>query len=76
MGKTKLAPTTTLNTGVKMPMIALGTWQSGPKEVEEAVYYAIGIGYRMFDTATDYIDSYLMHWPFGLMPGDRSDYGL
>lgn len=46
--------TFTLNTGAKIPAIGLGTWQSKPDEVKEAVEIALRKGYRHIDTALAY----------------------
>lgn len=46
--------TFTLNTGAKIPAFGLGTWQSGPNEVEKAVEIALRKGYRHIDTALAY----------------------
>ncbi|PGG99980.1 hypothetical protein AJ79_08342 [Helicocarpus griseus UAMH5409] len=46
--------TFTLNTGDKIPAIGLGTWQSKPNEVKEAVKIALQKGYRHIDTALAY----------------------
>jgi diketogulonate reductase-like aldo/keto reductase len=48
-------PTITLNNGVKIPQLGLGTWQSQDgNEVESAVADALKAGYRLIDTAAVY----------------------
>ena len=46
--------TTTLNNGVKMPLLGLGTWQVHGEKAEKAVRYALEAGYRHIDTAAIY----------------------
>ncbi|KAH7416809.1 aldehyde reductase-like protein [Cadophora sp. MPI-SDFR-AT-0126] len=43
-----------LNSGYSIPAVGLGTWQSGPNEVKEAVKSALEIGYRHIDAAAVY----------------------
>ena len=43
--------TVTLNNGIKMPILGLGTWTLSNNEAEESVYCAIKKGYRLIDTA-------------------------
>ncbi len=46
---------TTLNNGVKMPILGLGIYAPGEKnEVRQAVNWAIETGYRLIDTASVY----------------------
>ncbi|EHK97518.1 putative protein GCY [Glarea lozoyensis 74030] len=43
-----------LNTGAEIPALGLGTWQSAAGEVENAVGYALSVGYRHIDAAYCY----------------------
>lgn len=42
--------------GKQMPAIGLGTWQSEPNEVTDAVEYALSIGYQHIDCAAFYFN--------------------
>lgn len=47
-------PAHTLNDGTHLPAIGLGTWPMDDAEAERAVRDALGIGYRLIDTAVNY----------------------
>lgn len=47
---------TTLNNGVKMPLLGLGVYDMYKKEAEQAVLWALETGYRLIDTAAMYLN--------------------
>lgn len=47
-------PAIALSTGAQLPAIGLGTWPMNDDQVAAAVSDAIGIGYRLLDTAAKY----------------------
>jgi diketogulonate reductase-like aldo/keto reductase len=47
-------PTLTLNNGVKIPQLGLGTAGPGDEETRRRVRDALGLGYRLIDTAARY----------------------
>jgi len=49
-----LGRTAKLNTGATIPLVGLGTWQSKPNEVRDAVETALKTGYRHIDCAYAY----------------------
>uniref|UniRef100_A0A224XG42 Putative aldo/keto reductase family n=1 Tax=Panstrongylus lignarius TaxID=156445 RepID=A0A224XG42_9HEMI len=49
-------PFVTFNNGNCCPLLGLGTWNSKPGEVEQAIKDAIDIGYRHFDCAHIYLN--------------------
>ena len=50
----KPAPTLTLSNGVTIPQLGLGTWPMNDAEAAETVPLALGLGYRLIDTAENY----------------------
>jgi 2,5-diketo-D-gluconate reductase A len=48
------APTVELAHGAAMPVVGLGTWPMDDAEAERVVAEAIGLGYRLVDTAENY----------------------
>ncbi|WP_298281049.1 aldo/keto reductase [Acidocella sp.] len=50
----KLAPALKLGNGVEMPQLGLGTWPMDDAQAAVAVRQAIGLGYRLIDTAENY----------------------
>lgn len=46
----------TLNNGVKMPAMGLGTFLLSPKDAENATYSALNCGYKLIDTANAYMN--------------------
>lgn len=49
-----VAPTVPLRNGARMPLIGLGTWPLDNAETAAAVETALGLGYRLIDTAENY----------------------
>lgn len=47
---------TTLNNGVKMPMLGYGVYQVTKEECERCVLNALRVGYRLIDTAQSYFN--------------------
>jgi diketogulonate reductase-like aldo/keto reductase len=47
-------PAHPLNDGTSLPALGLGTWPMDDAEAERAVAEALGLGYRLVDTATNY----------------------
>ncbi len=46
----------TLNNGVNMPMLGIGTFLLSPDEAESSVLRALQCGYRLIDTANAYMN--------------------
>lgn len=49
-------PSVRLNNGVEMPLLGLGVFQSPPDETAGVVEAALGVGYRLVDTAASYFN--------------------
>jgi len=67
-------PNVTLNNGVEMPMISLGTWQYDDDTAEAAVRLALQTGFNHIDTANNYRNQAGVGK--GLADFDRSTYFL
>ena len=48
--------TVTLNNGIEMPVLGIGTFTLRPAQAEESVYHALTYGYRLIDTANAYMN--------------------
>jgi diketogulonate reductase-like aldo/keto reductase len=48
--------TVTLNNGIEMPILGLGTFQLTPAQAEASVFHALTNGYRLIDTANAYMN--------------------
>jgi diketogulonate reductase-like aldo/keto reductase len=48
--------TVTLNDGITMPIIGLGTFMLSPEQAENSVYHALTSGYRLIDAANAYMN--------------------
>mgnify|MGYP001458672434 CR=1 FL=1 len=49
-----IAHSVDLGSGVRMPLLGLGTWLAGGRSAHQGVRRALAIGYRRIDTATMY----------------------
>jgi methylglyoxal/glyoxal reductase len=52
--KKTIDSTLTLNNGIEIPYVGLGTWQARGKECKNAVEFALTHGYNLIDTAQAY----------------------
>src|SRR5512135_2636641 len=52
--KLNIGTRVTLNNGVKMPILGLGTWSATGRRGRQAVLWALEAGYRLIDTAASY----------------------
>ena len=46
----------TLNSGVEMPALGFGVFQTPPEVTESSVAEALKVGYRLIDTAASYFN--------------------
>ena len=46
----------TLNNGVKIPQLGLGTYLLKPDDAQSSVTSALGMGYELIDTANAYVN--------------------
>ncbi len=58
--------TLTLNNGIKISQIQLGTWPINNDDVKKVVRQAISVGYRAFDTDRDYVMRMAQEREFGI----------
>ena len=49
-----MTPTLELNNGIAMPALGFGVFQTPPEETAASVETALGVGYRLIDTAASY----------------------
>ena len=46
----------TLNNGIKIPQLGLGTYLLKPDDAQSSVTSALGMGYELIDTANAYVN--------------------
>ncbi|KAG0645565.1 putative oxidoreductase [Hyphodiscus hymeniophilus] len=66
-------PAFKLSSGYLIPAIGLGTWQSRPNEVKDAVTTALNVGYRHIDTAAAYGNEFEVGEGIAASGVDRGD---
>ena len=59
----------TLNNGVKMPLVGLGTYQLSSEDAQASTTYALDNGYELIDTANFYVNERLLKGSRGYLPG-------
>lgn len=65
--------TLTLNNGIKIPRVQIGTWLVNNDKVKKTIQQAISVGYSAFDTASDYGNEAGFGEEFGIQIFERSD---